>query len=301
MPLEYPIPLTSKNAFEGLPATARRNPGLIFERFVPDTQEKRDESGQRSREDPPKKQGLKAVERASKNADAELLKHWHARWRETVKSSHAVPFDLKTQWRLIAGLGRKGSLEVGFTFNRYGFPYLPGSSVKGLARAAALGLLAEQIAETGQIASPSLQRLSELLSLEEKFEAGFTAEYGETASGLLIAADEFRKVFGTTAQAGQAVFFDAIPDGSKLPELELDIMNPHYPKYYSESEAPTDWQNPNPVYFLTVKKEVKFWFAVGWRGADDEKLRGKVAEWLKFGLKELGAGAKTSAGYGYFK
>ena len=133
MPLKYPIPLTSKNAFEGLASGVKRNPGLIFERFVPDTQETREEGGQRNREEPAKKQGLKAVEKAAKNADLELLKHWHIRWKETVGRDHAEPFSLKTQWRFIAGLGRKGALEVGFTFNRYGFPYLPGSSRRGSA------------------------------------------------------------------------------------------------------------------------------------------------------------------------
>ena len=48
---------------------------------------------------------------------------------------HGNPRSLKTEWRCIAGLGRKGPLEVGFTFNRYGFPILPGSSLKGIARA----------------------------------------------------------------------------------------------------------------------------------------------------------------------
>ena len=299
MPLEYPIPLTSKNAFEGLSSSAKRNPGLIFERFVPDTQERQAVPGQRNREEPAKKQGLQAVERASKLADADLLKSWHIRWLETIKCNHAEPFKLQTQWRFITGLGRKGALEVGFTFNRYGFPILPGSSVKGLARASALVFLSE-ILET----ELKLNALSECLGIEEDeaFETAFKEQFG-SADKSLKTAKQIRLTFGTTAYAGKAIFFDAIPSGEKgkLPELELDIMNPHFPRYYEGKDYPTDSQNPIPVYFLTVKKNVTFWFAVGWRGADDPAMRGQVREWLEFGLKELGAGAKTSAGYGYFK
>ncbi len=116
-------------------------------------------------------------------------------------------------------------------------------------------------------------------------------------------ARAFRAVFGTTAGAGQAVFFDAIPAG--VPCLELDIMNPHVPDYYREhgKTPPTAWQNPNPVYFLTVAPDTEFRFAVGWRGTLDETGRARrdlAKDWLISALTELGAGAKTNAGYGYF-
>ncbi|MCS7289320.1 MAG: type III-B CRISPR module RAMP protein Cmr6 [Roseiflexus sp.] len=95
------------------------------------------------------------------------------------------------------------------------------------------------------------------------------------------------------------MFFDAVPTGS--PTLELDVMNPHFPDYYQSKEPPTNWQSPIPVYFLTVAPGTEFAFAVGWRGAQvDGKLRNKAVQWLKRGLTELGAGAKTNAGYGYF-
>mgnify|MGYP001389521639 CR=1 FL=1 len=313
MPLEYPIPLSSKNAFEGLPSSVKRNPGLVFDRFVPDTQEIRREADNRNREEPAKKTGLKNVEKAARQADLELLKAWSARWQETVKRDYAAPFSLSTQWRLIAGLGRKGALEVGFTFNRYGFPYLPGSSVKGLARAAALAQLAEALAEeklkllaeavskTEKKAVVGLDALNLALSREELKDFQSEFEACGPDENQRQAAQDFRLVFGTTAQAGRAVFFDAIPIGKDLPVLELDIMNPHYPKYYEGSAPPTDAQNPIPVYFLAVKASTKFWFAVGWRDADNPVMRSKVEEMLKFGLRELGAGAKTSAGYGYFK
>jgi CRISPR-associated protein Cmr6 len=284
--VRYPIPAASAQAFAGRDQNRPQNPGLIFDRFAPDW----------SRQSTLKKDGLEAVRRAAERVDKQLLREWNTRWQDCAKAANGEPFGLTTDWRLIAGLGRKGSLEVGFTFHRYGFPILPGSSVKGVARAWALLQIAEKVGTT------ELKELDGILSADgdkerEKYEdwkAGQPAEVQKLA-------DDFRTVFGTTAAAGRAVFFDAIP--ASLPTLELDIMNPHYPKYYSGEEPPTDWQSPVPVYFLTVAANTEFRFAVGWRGALDEegrRLRNLAQTWLIEGLTQLGAGAKTSAGYGYF-
>jgi len=284
--VRYPIPAASAQAFARRDQNKPQNPGLIFDRFVPDW----------SRQSTLKKDGLEAVRRAAERVDKQLLREWNTRWQACAKAANGEPFGLTTDWRLIAGLGRKGSLEVGFTFHRYGFPILPGSSVKGVARAWALLQIAEKVGTT------ELKELDGILSADgdkerkkyEDWKAGQPAEVQKLA-------DDFRTVFGTTAAAGQAIFFDAIP--ARKPTLELDIMNPHYPKYYSGEEPPTDWQSPVPVYFLTVAANTEFRFAVGWRGALDEegrRLRNLAQTWLIEGLTQLGAGAKTSAGYGYF-
>ena len=284
--VRYPIPAASAQAFAGRDQNKPQNPGLIFDRFAPDW----------SRQSTLKKDGLEAVRRAAERVDEQLLREWNTRWQACARAANGEPFGLTTDWRLIAGLGRKGPLEVGFTFHRYGFPILPGSSVKGVARAWALLQIAEKVGTT------ELKELDGILSADgdkerkkyEDWKAGQPAEVQKLA-------DDFRTIFGTTAAAGRAVFFDAIL--ASLPTLELDIMNPHYPKYYSGEEPPTDWQSPVPVYFLTVAANTEFRFAVGWRGIlDDEgrRLRDQAQQWLKDGLTQLGAGAKTSAGYGYF-
>jgi len=283
----YPIPRHSAQALRHL--RGPQNPGLIFERFAPFW------------EDRPvlKKEGLEAVRKAAQNADKALLQNWNDRWEMVVRSAHAGPFSLKTDWRFIAGLGRKGPLEVGFTFHRYGFPILPGSGVKGVARASALIQIAEKLRE------PNLKALDEVLSADGEKDSKERKKYETWRNSLPEDArklvEDFRAVFGTKAVAGQAIFFDAIP--VRKPNLELDIMNPHYPQYYSGNEFPTDWQSPVPVYFLTVTAGTEFRFAIGWRGAwtDEARRLCELAKgWLLKGLTELGAGAKTSAGYGYF-
>ncbi len=289
--VRYPIPRASAAAWQAIKAqrTIPLNPGLIFDRFAPDWSDK----------STLKKDGLEAVQQAAKRVDDVLLRDWNARWEMAVRTAHAEPFSLKTDWRFIAGLGRKGALEVGFTFHRYGFPILPGSSVKGVARAWALIQIAEKVGQT------DLKALDEKLSLDGEKDSRERKEYEAWRNSLPDDTrrwvEDFRTIFGTTAAAGKAVFFDAIP--ANRPTLEPDIMNPHYPKYYSGEEPPTDWQSPVPVYFLTVAAGTEFRFAVGWRGTPDEEgkqLQGKAIGWLKTGLQELGAGAKTSAGYGYF-
>ncbi len=284
--VRYPIPAASAQAFAGRDQNSPQNPGLIFDRFAPDW----------SRQSTLKKDGLEAVRRAAERVDEQLLREWNTRWQACARAANGEPFELRTDWRFIAGLGRKGSLEVGFTFHRYGFPILPGSSVKGVARAWALLQIAEKVDTT------DLNKLDGNLSADgdkerKKYEEWRARQPAEVQK----LADDFRAVFGTTASTGQAVFFDAIP--ARKPTLELDIMNPHYPKYYGGEEPPTDWQSPVPVYFLTVAPSTEFRFAVGWRGTlDDEgrRLRDLARTWLVEGLTQLGAGAKTSAGYGYF-
>jgi CRISPR-associated protein Cmr6 len=285
--MEYPIPKRSAEAWQKHRSKSPQNPGLIFDRFAPDWHQ----------DSKLKKNGLEAVCDAAARVDGPLLTGWNARWEKTVCSANADPFTLKTDWRFIAGIGRKGPLEVGFTFHRYGFPMLPGSSVKGIARAWSL------ISLVAALDAKSLSDLDKMLNEEDekKFAEEFKETYLQASPQAMTHAFEFRQLFGTTGTAGRAIFFDAIP--RQVPKLDLDIMNPHYPKYYQGGEWPTDSQSPVPVYFLTVAPGTEFRFAVGWRGLlDDEtrRLRELAKEWLIGGLTELGAGAKTSAGYGYF-
>lgn len=282
--MNYPIPRAGAKAWEAHRAKdkAPQNPALIFDRFAPDWY------GQPTL----KKAGLEEVRNTCNKADLDLLRAWNARWEAIVQQDGAEPLALTTDWRLIAGLGRKGPLEVGLSFHRYGFPILPGSSVKGVARAWALYQIG------ANLPAASLEELDNTLRQDEqtKYEDAIRELAASPEAHQL--SDNFRAVFGTTGSAGQAVFFDAIPDSHRLPELDLEVMNPHYPDYYQGSAPPTNWQSPIPVYFLTVAPGVKLRFAVGWRGPRDPGLHMLAKDWLIQGLANLGAGAKTSAGYG---
>jgi len=290
--MEYPIPYKSEQAWSAFQnKKGPQNPGLIFDRFVPDWSQNHTD----------KRTALESVIKACQNADWGLSKALLARWKVTAQAIRAIPFRMKTNGRLVVGLGRKGPLEAGFTFSRYGFPILPGSSVRGLARAWGLLEIAECLGEK------KLGNLANTMEIGE--ESKFLNEinnYKPTDSALQLAQD-FRIIFGFTGKCGKAIFLEALPDGATLPELQLDILNPHYPDYYMNDgrNAPTDNQQLSQISnFITVAPGVSFWFAVGWQSNcenDPEKRQFDLAKkWLELGLKKLGAGAKTSAGYGYF-
>ncbi len=241
------------------------NPGLLFDRYVPRraVEDERDRAA-------PRRDHLESVCGAvARLAAHELARAYHARWEAMVRAAGAEPWTMRTHTRLVTGLGRGGPLEVGFRFDRLGVPVLPGSGVKGVARAYA-----------------------ELVEGRDETDSDFLAVFGRAPR-----AGESQEV----AQAGQLVFFDAIPvEGLRL---ELDVMTPHYPDYYQGTQPPTPWQNPVPITFLTVAPGASFAFAVGLRLGvtdPDRRLRALAEGWLRRGLAELGFGAKTTSGYGRF-
>lgn len=288
--IAYPLPPDTADLYRSA-NKSELNPGLMFDRFAPNI------SAADQRKEEWKK---KALEDAKVKPNEKALKAHFTRWQALVQAAGARSFALATDWRFIPGLGRKGALEVGFNFHRYGFPYLPGSAVKGVARTQALFELAESL----QLSGEEGQTLNDLDKLLEKPQEDFEKEIKKKPWKLLNIEPEgvqdFRAVFGTLEAAGGAIFFEAIPQDAF--SLDVDIMNPHYSPYYQEKDWPVDWHNPKPVAFLAVPAGKVFHFAVGWRaGAPRSDLLAKAEAWLKKGLQELGAGAKTAAGYGYFK
>jgi CRISPR-associated protein Cmr6 len=160
-------------------------------------------------------------------------------------------------------------LETGFVWHRIlGVPYLPGSSVKGLTRA-------------------------------------WAEQWGGAKH------DEVIRLFGPRNEeaqknpsVGNLIVFDAIPVNT--PDLEVDIMNPHYAPYYEDKKGetpPADYHSPRPIFFLTVKEGVQFKFSIAPRPGGDTKDDDVELgfELLKCALENIGTGAKTAVGYGYFK
>ena len=173
-------------------------------------------------------------------------------------------------------------LEAGLSVHPvYLVPYVPGSSVKGVARAAFL--------ETA------------ILRGVEAWEAERCA----------------RAVFGDTEDAGVSalVFFDAYPVGwdSENGLLWGDVVTPHYPGARAEWEA-----QPRPALQLSLAPGVELRFTVL---VDEPLLRERLRTWgccwvldklpggrhgplglaaglLVYALERLGIGSKTTRGYG---
>ncbi|MBC7249677.1 MAG: type III-B CRISPR module RAMP protein Cmr6 [Anaerolineae bacterium] len=320
----YPIPYTAAR----LSRSDCANPGLLFERYVgyrPGWSLKA-EGG-----DNPKRDALDEVIRANGRLHGPQWRALRdgllARWQQMVTAAGAsiadkTLFKASPVWRFITGIGRNSPLEVGFTFDRlYGLPLLPGSSLKGLTRAYVLWTWADELdvplLRAGEVKARHKARPRQLTPLEQLEDALITADDDRRAQKLAALRQDaaipgnatlhafpedefaarsllFRQVFGSTEGQGGTLFFDAIPEKVTL---EIDVMTPHYPDYYKPggNDWPTDWQDPNPVPFLTVGQDSVFYFAVA--GAQQEK----VAEWLRSALDFPGAGAKTAAGYGVWQ
>lgn len=212
--------------------------------------------------------------RQSQNNE-DLLQAVHHRMGFICRALGGVYEDLETQWRFVTGLGAPHPLENGFTFDRAaGVPYLPGSSVKGVARAGA------ELHRDG--AGSAEQRAA----LQKTIDRIFGPEGDEAKNNPAV---------------GSVIFFDAYP--TKWPKLEPDIMNPHYQDYYTSkgNTPPADYLDPVPIFFLTVAPRTAFRFMVGPRAGDVQADATQALQWLKDGLQALGAGAKTAAGYGAFR
>ncbi|MCS7051739.1 MAG: type III-B CRISPR module RAMP protein Cmr6, partial [Thermomicrobium sp.] len=207
------------------------NPGLLFARFAPEAAVFGDETTATPRRDFLRE----VIASARRLAESDLAKRLLERWEATVRAAGAHPFTVVLESRLVTGLGAHGPLEIGFRFDRLGFPILPGSGLKGVARATA------RLVEGRDDSDP------EFLTI-----FGRVPKPGDAPD---------------VAQAGALVFFDAYPEPGW--RLELDVMTPHYPEYYAGKQPPTPWQNPTPITFLTVAPGTRYRVAIGLRHGVD--------------------------------
>jgi len=242
---------------------AGMHPGLVLDRFAAYP----DESFDTFNQERGQCLHIDVVIAASDAAKAVYGDHLLKQWPRFVGHLPGPPEQWlqSTVWRLAAHLSRASSLENGSVCLHplYGFAYLPGSGLKGLALAQA------KLSSTVPSDQESIQRI-----------------FGAPGHG-----------------AGSVIFLDAWPEA--WPKLQRDIVNNHHRHYYErrgKDSPPGDWESPNPTYFLAVAPGTAFRFAVlsvpaRSAGSNDVHL---AKRWLQQGLQELGAGAKTAAGYGYF-
>lgn len=252
--------------------------GLLFDKFCdhwsgPDSN--KHWKPETPKNDSVKKQFLDAIVRQMTNRNDTLSDDYINRREILIKTLRGESRDFTTSWRFVTGLGMGHVLETGFIWHRIlGVPYLPGSSVKGLIRA---------------WADPKTDK------------EGVHHGWGDPDMW-----NDVKRLFGDSNElgAGSLIIFDAIPVNT--PELEVDIMNPHYAPYYKDKTIPpADYHSPVPIFFLTVKEGVQFKFSLAPRPGGNAKEKEDDVELgfelLKCALENIGAGAKTAVGYGYFK
>lgn len=171
------------------------------------------------------------------------------------------------QGRMVVGLGAKNAMEFGIHLDHtWGVPVIPGSSLKGIAAAAAHQFADDQTWRPG--------------------------------------GAHYQWLFGTGADAeeanrGAVHFWDAwwLPakDDAPIP-VHRDVMTVHHKDYYQKDDVPpSDMDEPTPIPFLSASGT----YLVVVEG--EPEWRDAALTFLKKGLVEHGVGAKTNAGYGRLK
>jgi CRISPR-associated protein Cmr6 len=186
------------------------------------------------------------------------------RWFDLTSDANRFQQSVMTlENRLLIGLTGQGALETGCSLNRnYGMPYIPGSSVKGIARAWANQHL------TGH--SDELEQLFGTADSEQL----------HRVSGLVTFHDAWWIPFGI--------------DKTEPKPFVLDVVTTHHQDYYNGNQAePSDKDSPIPNHLLAVQGS--FLFVL-----EGEPTAIELCQTLlEKALVNNGIGAKAAAGYGY--
>jgi CRISPR-associated protein Cmr6 len=185
------------------------------------------------------------------------------------------------EWRLAVGLGNRANAhEIGLALHgTYGWPVIPGSTIKGM------------IAAFAQQAGAGPHNLGRVFGMPRL--RGGPDPQAETGQE----PPRSRR----SASCGTVTFLDAIPLGEPV-RVVRDVLTPHVKPYYDDiarnerrPAAPAEHHQPVPVEFLTIAGGAYAVDLVG-RDADDVD---QAAEWCQAAFDDSGIGAKTSSGYGY--
>jgi len=203
------------------------------------------------------------------------------RWKQHTRG--AAETNLSVRGRLVIGLGTESVLETGLTLHHtYGTPVIPGTALKGLA-------------------SHYCDQVWGQADLEFRREI----EVSESGEKRKRCGKHYETMFGTTEDAGHLIFHDAwiLPEslGGETRGLVLDVMTPHHADYYMaqpESAAPTDFDDPNPVTFLSVAGDFRVAVACDVAGEAGNRWAERALQLVTEALAYWGVGGKTSAGYG---
>jgi CRISPR-associated protein Cmr6 len=276
------------------------HPGLLLDKFVEsyDPSAQVAQKWQESVQKPTASKVVALSQQAPASFDFESL---GKRWNTLLNALGAITFGCTTIGPLTLHLSRASALEnAGICLHPlYGFAYLPGSGLKGMARA---------YAETIWLPAQPDQRqgwrqIEDVFGWVPNPDRNEQIKDPDHPAAIRRATDDDPDSPRIRASSGAIIFHDAWP--TAWPPLIVDIVNNHHPDYYQNDDndhAPGDWENPVPVYFLAVKPGTTFTFPLSKRRPDvPDDLLALAQQWLLGGLCHLGAGAKTNAGYGAFK
>lgn len=241
--------------------------GLWYDRFFNQYTDECELPKDKSQASSAKQRWIETVT-ASPVGDPAALEDYSMRQRLLVEELKGSALQMSSEWNFVTGMGNNHPVENGFAWHHtLGVPYLTGAAVKGMLK-------------------------------------GWCEAWAKDPKKMN--SDTVKQWFGDTDQAGEIIFFDAVP--IKPVKLIVDIMT-HYGDWYAKgdqnqkpdgSNTPADWHDPIPIPFLAVAPKQYFQFAFAFRlGSNIQPI--KVIDHLVEALEFMGAGAKTATGYGRFE
>jgi CRISPR-associated protein Cmr6 len=213
-----------------------------------------------------------------KNVSAALAArhHFQKAILSSYKQKNAEAIELKAVniSRILTGIGEASPTEVGMVFDRNtGLPFIPASSFKGAVR---------------QAYCFNFVQINPDRVVDGKIEEA-------DIPGLV---DIFGSLDPKKANQGGFAFMDIYPE--QVPDLAIDIMNPHFGKYYRNEAPPEETEEPVPIKFLTMEKDQKFAIRGFFITENAKAFHRELLAAICTAFCELGLGAKTAAGYGRF-
>lgn len=229
-----------------------------------------------------------------------------------------VVLKAQLQSRLLIDMAGGVMENAGISMDRFGMPRIRGSAVKGCARHAVLRFL-NQWATSGErppLHDPEAVVPSGFAGAFHRAVRVFGAVKEDFApdKDWAWAAADMAEVLGEakTTASGTVAFLEATPysapappEGLPIPSIgtmEIDVLTSHHMAYYAgKSPVALDNENPIPVNFPAVAAGHLFRFPLLPLRRADKADAAFARVFLGMGLEAFGIGAKTAAGYGWFR
>ena len=190
----------------------------------------------------------------------DLIDAHAARWRNMAEEMGAITFSARPHWRVVLGLGTNDILEGGIVLH----------PVFGFPVLPSTSLKGVSRSYARWVLERPDEELDALLGMVEE--------------------DESR--------CGDLVFLEGSP--LTPPVVERDVINPIFGAYYRDSKTPpANYLSPQPIFFLALGAGSTYQFGVA-SLSGDQKAAQQGVQWLQGALVDLGLGAKSAAGYGYW-
>lgn len=181
-----------------------------------------------------------------------------AAWRRTLRYELRLELEdvlfARLESRLLLNMAGGVMENAGLCLDRFGYPCIAGSAIKGSARRLAIQELAEKASAASLDQLDPLARLLADVALvfgwaREDWEAGARSDFAYaigrklwpqvfSAAGRLLTGKAVTAAKDLGHFAGSASFLPAYPWQLPLHDLELDVLTCHHPAFYGEPPEP---------------------------------------------------------------